>query len=154
MLQTVGGSEYVKGNKRGMCSAGVQTTHINETNHQCGMGVIELMVGLGLMTVAIMGLNGLAISAVRYNLSARLVDQATRLAQQKIEQIKHGGYVAAVPGTIVESNLNDSGNPGGPFQRTTVIANGALANTRTTTATVTWTDYGVRQTSFSTELVQ
>lgn len=37
MVQTVGGSECVKGNKCGMCSAGVQTTHIKGTSDQCGV---------------------------------------------------------------------------------------------------------------------
>jgi Tfp pilus assembly protein PilV len=120
----------------------------------CGMGVIEVMVGLGLMAVAVMGLNSLAISAVRNNLSSRLIDQATRLAQQKIEQIKRDGYAAAVTGTTVETKLNASGKPGGGFQRTTVIADGALPNTRTVTVSVAWADYGVRQTSFNTQIVQ
>lgn len=120
----------------------------------CGMGVIEVMVGLGLMAVAVMGLNSLAISAVRNNLSARLVDQATRLAQQKIEQIKRNGYAAAVTGTTVETNLNASGNPGGGFQRTTLIADGTLPNTRTVTVAVAWMDYGMRQTSFNTQIAQ
>ena len=118
------------------------------------MGVIELMVGLGLMAVAVMGLNSLVVSAIRNNLSARLIDQATRLAQQKIEQVKYNGYAAAVTGTTVENTLNDAGNNGGSFTRTTVIANGALANTRTVTVTISWTDYGMRQTSFSTQIAQ
>jgi Tfp pilus assembly protein PilV len=120
----------------------------------CGMGVIEVMVGLGLMAVAVMGLNSLAISAVRNNLSSRLIDQATRLAQQKIEQIKRDGYAAAVTGTTVETKLNASGNPGGGFQRTTVIAAGTLPNTLTVTVAIAWMDYGMRQTSFSTQITQ
>ncbi len=122
---------------------------------QAGLGVIELMVGLGLVAVAIMGLNCLVVSAIRNNLSARLIDQATRLAQQKIEQVKYGGYAAAVPGTVAETNLTDAGNAGGGFQRKTVIADeNGLAKTRSVAVTITWTDYGTRQTSFFTEITQ
>ena len=122
---------------------------------QAGLGVIELMVGLGLVAVAIMGLNCLVVSAIRSNLSAQLIDQATRLAQQKIEQVKYGGYAAAVPGTVTETQLSDAGNTGGGFQRKTVITDETgLAKTRKVSVTLTWTDYGTRQTSFSTEITQ
>ena len=120
-----------------------------------GMGLIEMMIGLALMTIGILGLSGLAVSATRGNVSACLVDQTTRLAQQKIEQIKQKGYGAALPGTTVESNLDQAGNAGGLFTRTTVIAQGPLATTRTISVTMMWNDYGdARSTSFVTEIVQ
>ena len=118
------------------------------------MTVVEVMVGLGLMAVAVMGLNSLAVSAVRNNLSARLIDNATLLAQQKIEQVKRNGFAAAVPGTTVESSLDAASNPGGGYRRTTTIATGALGTTRTVTVTITYTDYGMRQVSVATELAQ
>ena len=133
---------------------GLHMTRTKGTSDESGMGVVELMVGLGLMAVAIMGLNSLAISAVRNNLSARLIDEATQLAEQKMEQIKHDGFAAAVPGTKVEQYLDYTGKSGGGFQRTTVISAGTLANTRTITVTMMWTDYGMRQTSFYTEIAQ
>lgn len=124
------------------------------TRGRRGMTVVEVMVGLGLMAVAIMGLNSLAVSAVRNNLSARLIDNATLLAQQKIEQIRRNGYAAAVPGTTVESGLDAAGNPGGGYKRTTTIAAGALGTTRTVTVTITYSDYGLRQVSYATEIGQ
>lgn len=118
------------------------------------MTVVEVMVGLGLMALAVMGLNSLAVSAIRNNLSARLVDNATLLAQQKIEQIKRNGYAGATPGTTVENNLTPAGTTGGGYKRTTTIAAGALGTTRTVTVTITYADYGMRQVSFVTELAQ
>lgn len=129
-------------------------TMVTGTLTQRGMTVVEVMVGLGLMALAVMGLNSLAVSAIRNNLSARLVDNATLLAQQKIEQIKRNGYAAAVPGTTVESNLDAAGNPGGGYRRTTTIAAGALGTTRNVTVTIGYTDNGMRQVSFMTELAQ
>ena len=120
-----------------------------------GMGIVEMMVGMALMTIAILGLSGLAVSAIRSNVSARLLDQTTRLAQQKIEQIKRDGYAAAAPGTTVETGLDQAGNSGGGFTRTTVIAQGPLTTTRTITVTMTWNDYGAtRSTTFVTEIMQ
>jgi prepilin-type N-terminal cleavage/methylation domain-containing protein len=121
---------------------------------QRGMTVIEIMVGLGLMAIAVMGLNSLAISAIRNNLSARLIDQGTLLAEQKFEQIQRNGYAAAVPGTTTENNLDGQGNPGGGYQRVTTIAQGVFGTTRNVTVTITWADYGLRQASFVTEIVQ
>lgn len=120
-----------------------------------GMGVIEMMVALALMTIAILGLSGLAISAMRGNVSSRLVDEATRLAQQKIEQVKANGYAAATVGTVVETNLNAAGNTGGGFTRTTVIAPGPLSTTRTVAVTLAWSDFTTaRSTTFVTEIMQ
>ncbi len=121
---------------------------------QRGIGVIEMMVGIGLMAIGILGMSTLAITVTRGNLSGRLIDDATRLGQQKVEQIKRNGYAAAASGTIVETGLNAAGSPSGPFQRTTVIAAGGLPNTRTVTVTMQWTDYGTRQSTFFTELSQ
>jgi len=119
------------------------------------MTVTEIMVGLGLIAVGIMGLNSLAISAIRNNLTARLIDQTTLLAQQKMEQIERNGFTAATtPGTTVESGLDISGNKGGGFTRTTTIATGVFATIRNVTVTVAWPDYGVRQVSFAKEIVQ
>jgi Tfp pilus assembly protein PilV len=120
-----------------------------------GMGVVEMMVGLALMTIAILGLSGLAVSATRGNVSSRLLDQATRLAQQRIEAIRQNGYAAATPGTTVEGSLDAAGNHGGSYTRTTVIAQGPLPATRTITVTLAWNDYGAaRSTTFVTEIVQ
>ncbi len=118
------------------------------------MGLIELMIGLALVSVGILGLNSLAISAMRGNLTSRLTDQGTRLAQQKIEQIKSAGYAAAAVGTVVESNLDAAGNGGGSFTRTTVIAAGTVPTTRTITVTVRWVDQTWRTISVVTHIVQ
>jgi Tfp pilus assembly protein PilV len=120
-----------------------------------GMGIIEMIVGLALMTIAILGLSGLAVSATRANVSARSVDEATRLAQQKLEQVTANGYAAALVGTTVESNLNAAGTAGGGYTRTTVIAQGPLSTTRTITVTLAWTDFkAARSAVFVTEILQ
>jgi Tfp pilus assembly protein PilV len=120
-----------------------------------GMGVVEMIVGLALMTIAILGLSGLAVSATRGNVTARLLDQATRLAQQKMEQIRQAGYTAAAPGTTVESNLTATGSTGGSYTRATVIAPGPLSTTRTVTVTLAWNDFAsTRSATFVTEIIQ
>ncbi len=121
---------------------------------QGGMGLIEVVVGLGLMVLAILGLNSLAISLIRGNLSARLTDEATRLAQSKIEEVRSAGYTAARVGTTTEAVLSAIGTPGLTFGRTTTIAAGPLPGTRTVTITMSWYDEGLRQATFLSEIVQ
>lgn len=117
-----------------------------------GMTVIELIVGLVLIAVAILGLNSLAVSAIRNNLSARMLDVASLLARQKLEDIRRAGFAATPPGTTVERDLDAAGRAGGAYRRTATVAAGPLPATRTVTVTVTYPDRGWRQVSFVTEI--
>jgi Tfp pilus assembly protein PilV len=117
-----------------------------------GMGLIEVIIGLGLIAVCIIGMNALVMSLIRGNLSARLTDQASRLAQTKIQELRSAGYDKATVGS--SSDVWWSAASGGSiaFQRTTTIAAGMVPNTRVVTVTMAWTDRGARREVFTTEL--
>lgn len=119
-----------------------------------GGGLIELIVGLSLIAVAILGLNSLAAAMIRGHLSAQLSDEAARLAQAKMERVRHDGYDAAAPGTTVE--LVPSGGNGSTltFKRSTEIGAGALAGVRAVTVTMAWWDGGARHAIFDTEIAR
>lgn len=119
-----------------------------------GLGLIELMVALAIITIAILGMNSLALSMIRGNLSARLNDEATQLAREKFEIIHNAGYSATPAGTTTEMLLNLYKAPAIFFTRQTTVAAGPLSNTRTVTVTMTWTDGAVRRTTFATEIAQ
>jgi Tfp pilus assembly protein PilV len=118
------------------------------------MGLVEVIVGLALLAVAVLGINSLAVAMIRGNLSARLNDEATRLAQAKIEQIKNEDFDAAVPGSTMETVMDAAGGTGALFERETKIEPGVLPNTRGVTVTMTWSDQGERHSVFVTEIVK
>lgn len=119
-----------------------------------GFGLIELVVALGVLTFAILALISLAVSMIRGNLSARLNDEATLLAQEKFAAIRKAGYEQTPPGTTLEMILNGYRAPAILFARETKVSAGALPNTRTVSVTLAWTDGALRQTTFATEIAQ
>jgi len=119
------------------------------------MGLIEAIVALGLIALAILGLSGLAVSMIHGNLSARMNDEATRLAQTKFELVRKAGYGATNEGTTTELIVNLDGVPmPAMYGRQTTVAAGALANIKTVTVVMSWPDYATRQTTFMSEIVQ
>lgn len=118
------------------------------------MGLIEVVVGLGLLAVCIIGMNALVMSLIRGNLSARLTDQASRLAQTKLEELRSAGYDKAEVGSSTDLWWSAAAGGSIAFQRTTTIATGTVPNTRAVTVTVAWTDRGRRSETFTSELAQ
>jgi hypothetical protein len=116
------------------------------------MGLIEVIVGLGLVAICILGMNSLLVAMIRGNLSARLTDQASRLAAAKINDLQKAGYDKVPVGTSQEVWWSASEGTGVSFIRTTTVQGGAFADLRAVTITVSWNDRGARQSLFSTEI--
>jgi len=116
------------------------------------MGLIELVVGLGLIAICIMGLNALVVSMIRGNTSALLNDQATRLAVTKLEDLRSLGYDKVAVGKTLDTWWSASSGAGTRFDRATVVSAGALPELRAVTVTMSWNDHGARTSAFSTEI--
>jgi prepilin-type N-terminal cleavage/methylation domain-containing protein len=78
---------------------------MNKKKHARGFSLIEVLVGLFLVAVAVLGLAELFLAAVANNLKADRVANATFLAQQQIDWLR--GFTAdeltAYAGTAIES---------------------------------------------------
>lgn len=119
-----------------------------------GMGLIEVIVGLGLVALCIIGMNALVVSMTRGNLSARLIDQASRLAAAKINDLRKAGYDKAPVGTTTDLSWSAGAGTGVIFVRTTTVASGALSDLRAVTVTMSWNDRGERRSVFATEIAK
>jgi prepilin-type N-terminal cleavage/methylation domain-containing protein len=131
-----------------------QAASHHRVRRDAGFGLIELVVTVAIFTLAILGLNSLAVSMIRGNLSARLNDEATLLAQEKFAAIRNAGYANTPPGTTLEMIFNGYHAPAVVFARETAVSAGLLPNVRSVSVTVGWTDGAVRRTTFATEIVQ
>ncbi|MGH7786726.1 MAG: type IV pilus modification PilV family protein [Candidatus Binatia bacterium] len=118
------------------------------------MGLIEVIVGLGLLAVGIIGMNSLVVSMMRGNLSAQLTDQATRLASAKIAELRSVSYDKVAVGTTADKWWSAATGSSIVFERTTTVAAGTLAATRAITVTLRWYDRGMRTTTFASEIAQ
>jgi len=82
--------------------------------------------------------------------------EAMKAQQQKIEDLRAGGYVAASSSTTNES-LTETGlvSEAALFTRSWTVANGAVAGTKSVAVTVSWTDmHGAHQVLLQSLLAQ
>jgi prepilin-type N-terminal cleavage/methylation domain-containing protein len=123
---------------------------------EAGFTLLEMTVSLLIFAFALTGLASLTKSNIRADAQARYLAVAGDLAQQKLEDLRAGGYTAAASSTSNET-LNESGGTTGTtlFTRSWTVATGSLANTKTLTATVSWTDvYGTHSVQMTSILGQ
>ncbi len=99
--------------------------------------LIEVMIGMVILTIVSLGLMSLTVSIIRGNAFSRRMTTASTLAQDKIEQVKRLGYANANTAVGTENYGSITDFPG--FKRVTVIENDTpTTNVRTVTVTVSW----------------
>jgi prepilin-type N-terminal cleavage/methylation domain-containing protein len=119
-----------------------------------GFTLLETAVALVILLYALTGLSSLTKSNVQSNAQARYFSAAGALAQQKLEDLRAGGYAAAASSGAAES-LTETGAANGLFSRSWTVTPGALANTENMTATVSWSDtLGAHQVQLQTILAK
>jgi prepilin-type N-terminal cleavage/methylation domain-containing protein len=121
-----------------------------------GFTLLETAIALVILSFALTGLSSLTKSNIQSNAQARYFGAAGALAQQKLEDLRAGGYTAATSSTSNES-LTETGATTGTtlLSRSWVVANGALATTKNLTATVSWSDMlGAHQVQVQTILAK
>ena len=103
---------------------------------EAGFTLIEIMIALVVLSVGLIALAGLQISAIRGNSFSKRMTTAVSIANDRIEQIKNTPYanIQSEPSTqVTASNLNFA-------RQVTVTNNNPLPNTKTINVTVTWKD--------------
>jgi hypothetical protein len=118
------------------------------------MGLIELIVGLGLLAICIIGMNALVVSLIRGNLSAQLNDQATALGAAKIAELRSLGYDEIPLGTTTDKWWSAATGSSLVFVRQTTVRAAALPDLLAVTVTVSWFDHAPRQSAFTSEIAK
>jgi len=100
-----------------------------------GFTLVESMLTLAIMSVGLLALAGLQITALRGNAWSRRMTTAVSIAEQRIEQLKNTPYSdiqdeAATQ--VTASNLH--------FTRQVTVTNGPLPNTKSVSVLVSWQD--------------
>jgi type IV pilus assembly protein PilV len=100
-----------------------------------GFTLVESMLTLVIMSVGLLALAGLQITALRGNDLSRRMTTAVSIAEQSLEQLKNTPYAniqAEAASGITASNLH--------FTRQITVTNGPLANTKSVSVLVSWQD--------------
>ena len=101
-----------------------------------GFTLVESMLTLAIMSMSLLALAGLQITALRGNALARRITTAVSVAEQRIEQLKNTSYanIQAEDATqVTASNLH--------FTRQVIVTNGPLPNTKSVSVLVSWQDH-------------
>ena len=104
-----------------------------------GFTLIEIMITLVILSIGLLALAGLQISAIKGNSFSRRMTTAVIMAEQTIEQIRSTPYSniqSQSSSQVVASNMN--------FHRQVDVTDntGPSSNTKTVQVTVTWVDGG------------
>ena len=100
-----------------------------------GFTLVESLLTLAIMSMSLLALAGLQITALRGNTLSRRMTTAVSIAEQTIEQLKNTSYAniqAEAATQVTASNLH--------FTRQVTVTNGPLPNTKSVSVLVSWQD--------------
>jgi len=103
-----------------------------------GFTLLELLIGMLLLTFGLLSAITLETACIRSNSMAARMDEATNLAQSKLEELCNAPKPAAV-GEYIEPSLDATGTKPGLYTRTAKITDGPTGNTKRVRVEVTWT---------------
>ncbi len=110
-----------------------------------GYTLIEVLMAMAILSIGILAIASLQISAVHNNGMGNLITQATMLAQGKMESLKSTGNVAALTDGS-DTNIDHYGDPGGIFNRSWTISNPlGGSSSRQIEIAVQWNKRGVNR---------
>ena len=98
-----------------------------------GFTLVESMLTLAIMSISLVALAGLQITALRGNDLSRRMTTAIAITEQSIEQLKNTPYTniqAEAASDVTASNLH--------FTRQITVTNGPLPNTKSVSVLVSW----------------
>jgi type IV pilus assembly protein PilV len=106
-----------------------------------GFTLIEIMITLVILSIGLVALAGLQVSAIKGNAFSKRMTTAVSIANERLEQIKDKAYADILSESPTQIPIKYPNEPEMIFIRqVTVTNNSPLANTKTVNVTVTWSD--------------
>lgn len=89
-----------------------------------GFTLIEVLIALAVFSIGVLAVAKLQTVTVRNTTRANVITQATMLAQTRMDELKSFESMTDLDleNAIVENSIDEFGNPGGVFTRTTTVA--------------------------------
>jgi type IV pilus assembly protein PilV len=113
---------------------------------QGGFTLVEVLIAISILTVGLLAVGTMQISAIRGNGLSDNTTIALTLAEDKMEDLLGKSYTNGdlTNGNHVEGNIDESGQPGGFFRRTWNVTDNvpptAPTDFKEITMTVSWAD--------------
>jgi len=126
----------------------------NHSGHNHGIALLEVLIALALVSVVLLGLAGLSTVAIKGASLSREMTTAITLAQDKLEEVRLGGYQASLSGSISQVESYGSITEEPFYTRTVFIKpNTPMVGLQMVTVTVQW-DADAHSASLSTLLAE
>jgi type IV pilus assembly protein PilV len=110
-----------------------------------GFTLIEVLMAMAILSIGILAVASLQISAVHNNGMGNLITQATMLAQEKMESLKNTANITALTNGS-DTNIDHYGESGGIFDRSWTISNPlGGSSSRQIEIAVQWSKRGINR---------
>lgn len=114
-----------------------------------GFTLIELLIAMLILSVGLLAVAGLQVTAIQGNASAKWVTAATTLAEEKMEELKSSGF-SGLSNTAWTAPVTVSLAGAGTFSRRFQITEPSPGNLKLVDIRVTWpTILGTKQVDIS-----
>ena len=100
-----------------------------------GFSLVEILVSLVILSVTLLALAALMVTATQGNAAGGHITEATTLAQDKLEELRVASWASLVSGTDVRR-----GSTGIDYSRSWNPVTNPQSNQRWVAVTVSWTD--------------
>ena len=91
-------------------------------SNQKGFSLIEVAIAMGVFSIGALAVSQLLILSLQNNKTGNQITQATMLAEAQMEELKSTRDVTTLANSV-ESSIDQYGQPGGIYTRTTTITN-------------------------------
>jgi len=110
--------------------------------HEQGFTLIELLIAVSILSAGLLALGSMQVSAISANAHSQNVTQGSTLAADRLEKLLALSYI---DDDLSSGDHEDPGQPPGRTVRWNIVNDAPLANTKTITLTVQWTDHGIQK---------
>jgi type IV pilus assembly protein PilV len=98
-----------------------------------GFTLVESLLALAIMSMSLLALAGLQITALRGNALSRRITTAVSVAEQRLEQLKNTPYTDIEAEAPTQVTVSDQ-----QFTRQVTVTAGPLPNTKSVSILVSW----------------
>ena len=89
-------------------------------DNEKAFSIIDVLIGIAILSVGMLAIGRMQVATVRNTTIGNATTQALMLAHQKMEEVKSQPDLAAMINEV-EADIDEKGDPGGVYTRTTTI---------------------------------
>jgi prepilin-type N-terminal cleavage/methylation domain-containing protein len=106
-------------------------------NKSTGFTLVEVLVALVILSISLLALAGLMVYSTKNNAFGGHMTEAATFAQDKLEELRGGSWVAITSGTDTKQAVKGTGTD---FARSWVVLTNDSGTLRSITLRVSWND--------------